>query len=126
MRMYLNVNLSLFLLCFHFSQCVIVVVCDCLTGIFAGFTVFATIGFVAVKLKGGDITRAAVGGPGLAFVIYPEAISQMPDSSVFAVFFFLMLITIGLGSEVSKRPEMCSFSCQSLCMSFSKFLVWWS
>jgi SNF family Na+-dependent transporter len=60
-----------------------------------------------VKLRGGDITQAAAGGPGLAFVIYPEAISQMPDSSVFSVFFFLMLITLGLGSEVSKRPGKC-------------------
>ncbi|CAF3583322.1 unnamed protein product, partial [Rotaria sp. Silwood2] len=80
-------------------QCIIVVACDCLTGIFAGFTVFATIGFLAVKLRGGDITKAAIGGPGLAFIIYPEAISQMSDSSVFAVFFFLMLIIIGLGSQ---------------------------
>ncbi|CAF2880027.1 unnamed protein product [Rotaria sp. Silwood2] len=83
----------------YFIQCIIVVACDCLTGIFAGFTVFATIGFLAVKLRGGDITKAAIGGPGLAFIIYPEAISQMSDSSVFAVFFFLMLIIIGLGSQ---------------------------
>ncbi len=91
------------LCCFYFSQCIIVVACDCLTGIFAGFTVFATIGFLAVKLKGGDITKAAIGGPGLAFVIYPEAISQMSGSSAFAVFFFLMLMVIGLGSQVNRR-----------------------
>lgn len=93
---------------FHFSQCVIVVTCDCLTGVFAGFTVFATIGFLAVKLRGGDITKVALGGPGLVFIAYPEAISQMPNSPVFAVFFFLMLITIALGSEVNKRPRKCS------------------
>ncbi|CAF1428179.1 unnamed protein product, partial [Didymodactylos carnosus] len=82
-----------------FYQCVLVVSCDCLTGVFAGFTVFATIGFLAVKLKGGDIERAAAGGPGLAFVVYPEALSQMPAAPVFSILFFLMLLALGLGSQ---------------------------
>jgi SNF family Na+-dependent transporter len=96
----------------YVTQCIIVVACDCLTGIFAGFTVFSTIGFLAVKLRGGDITKAAAGGPGLAFVIYPEAISQMPDSSVFSVFFFLMLITLGLGSEFGATDVVVTFILQ--------------
>ena len=40
-------------------------------------------------------------GPGLGFVAYPEGIAQMPGASVWAVMFFFMLFTIGLGSQVS-------------------------
>ena len=39
-------------------------------------------------------------GPGMGFVAYPEGIAQMPAASVWAVMFFFMLFTIGLGSQV--------------------------
>ena len=39
-------------------------------------------------------------GPGLTFVVYPEALSQMPAPPVWAILFFFMMMTLGFSSEV--------------------------
>lgn len=43
-------------------------------------------------------------GTGLAFIVYPEAISQMPAPTVWAILFFFMMLIIGFSSEVRKQP----------------------
>ena len=78
----------------------IVSMINCGTSIFAGFVIFSILGFMAVE-KGVEVKDVAVGGPGLAFVVYPEALSRMPVPQMWAIFFFFMMATLGFGSQVS-------------------------
>ncbi|CAH1989792.1 unnamed protein product [Acanthoscelides obtectus] len=76
---------------------IIIPIVNCGTSIFAGFVVFSVIGFMAHE-TGMPISTVAAGGPGLAFITYPSAISLMPWPNLWAVLFFLMLYTLGLDS----------------------------
>ncbi|XP_033993171.1 sodium- and chloride-dependent GABA transporter 2-like isoform X2 [Trematomus bernacchii] len=69
-----------------------------LTSFVAGFAVFSVLGFMSHEL-GVDISTVAESGPGLAFIAYPRALSMMPLPQLWAAFFFIMIILLGLDSE---------------------------
>ncbi|KAK2506495.1 hypothetical protein MC885_008342, partial [Smutsia gigantea] len=70
-----------------------------LTSFSSGFVVFAFLGYMAQKhsVPIGDVAKD---GPGLIFVIYPEALATLPLSSAWAAVFFIMLLTLGIDSAM--------------------------
>ena len=38
-------------------------------------------------------------GPGLVYITYPEVVLRLPGGPIWAVTFFVMLVTIGIDSE---------------------------
>nr|WLN44343.1 AAT2 [Sinonovacula rivularis] len=71
---------------------------DGFTSFYGGFIIFSVIGYLA-KEAGLEIKDVATSGPGLALVVYPEAISKLPLPQLWAVLFFLMLISLGIDSQ---------------------------
>lgn len=67
------------------------------TSMYAGVVVFGVVGFIA-KAKGVDVGSVIEGGPGLAFIVYPEAVTVMDVSPLFSFMFFFMLILLAISS----------------------------
>ncbi|GAB1601992.1 sodium- and chloride-dependent glycine transporter 1-like [Argonauta hians] len=86
---------------------IIVPLIDCFTSFFSGFVIFTVLGFMA-HVKGVSVEAVVKGGPGLAFVAYPEAITKMPSPTVWAILFFLMMLTIGFSSQFSLAETVMS------------------
>jgi len=95
---------------FH-NDCVrdtlIVSIGNCLTSFFAGFVIFSFLGFLAHELDT-TVDNVAESGVGLAFIVYPAAVVRMPVSPLWAILFFMMLITLGLDSEFALVETVCT------------------
>ncbi|XP_046367044.2 sodium- and chloride-dependent glycine transporter 2-like [Haliotis rufescens] len=65
------------------------------SSIFCGLVVFSTIGFMAHEAQI-PISEVVSSGAGLGFIIYPEAIAQLPLPQLWSVLFFLTLLSLGI------------------------------
>ncbi|ESO85197.1 hypothetical protein LOTGIDRAFT_235858 [Lottia gigantea] len=81
-----------------YADALLISVMDVITSIIAGFVIFTTFGGMARSI-GAEIDEVAEVGYGLAFVAYPEALSNFPIPQLWSVLFFFMLFTLGLDSE---------------------------
>ena len=79
------------------------------TSIVGGFAVFSALGYFADQAGLSDLRQLPICGPGLIFVAYPAAISTMPASNLFAVLFFIMLISLAVDSQFAFVETIMTF-----------------
>lgn len=80
------------------KDAVIICLTVCGTSFYAGFVCFSVIGHMAYSADL-PVSSVLTSGPGLTFIVYPEAITKLPISPLWAIFFFLMLLTFVLDSQ---------------------------
>ncbi|XP_052239422.1 sodium- and chloride-dependent glycine transporter 1-like isoform X1 [Dreissena polymorpha] len=68
------------------------------TSLFAGFVIFAIIGYLSHELNM-PIEKVVAEGSGLAFIVYPDVVTRLPIGPLWSILFFVMMITLGMGSE---------------------------
>ncbi len=79
----------------------IISLADAGTSFLAGFAIFSTLGYLAYVTQF-DVSKVAAGGPSLAFVTIPVAISKLPfAANIFGIIFFLTLLSLGIDSLFS-------------------------
>uniref|UniRef100_A0A6Q2Z6R8 Transporter n=1 Tax=Esox lucius TaxID=8010 RepID=A0A6Q2Z6R8_ESOLU len=68
------------------------------TSFVSGFAIFSILGYMAQD-QGVDISVVAESGPGLVFIVYPQAVSLLPCPQFWAVCFFTMIILLGVDGQ---------------------------
>lgn len=80
------------------KDCMLIAAANSGTSLYAGFAIFSVLGFMA-KERGIPVAEVVDSGPGLVFIAYPKAVTQMPLSPVWSSAFFFMILLIGLASQ---------------------------
>uniref|UniRef100_A0A8C6YG50 Transporter n=1 Tax=Naja naja TaxID=35670 RepID=A0A8C6YG50_NAJNA len=81
-----------------YTDAIFVCLTNCLTSVFAGFAIFSILGHMAFRANK-KVSEVVDSGFDLAFVAYPEALSQLPVAPLWSFLFFFMLLLLGLDSQ---------------------------
>ncbi len=69
--------------------------------------IFSYIGYLS-HITGQDIENIIQAGQGLAYVVYPYAVTTIPVAPLWAIMFFFMFILLGIDSAVKKTLSFIS------------------
>lgn len=87
------------------GSAIITSLADAATSFFAGYVIFSTMGYMALTCCQPVADIAGSGGPGLAFIAFPQAISCLPGGpiaqAIIGIMFFITLLTLGIDSAFS-------------------------
>ena len=94
-----------------YRDALIISIADTLTSLLAGFVIFSILGNLAFELQV-PVKDVVDSGPGLAFVSYPSALAKFDFlPQLFSLLFFLMLVTLGLGSATGLTSGIIAVVC---------------
>ncbi|NWH34769.1 S6A14 protein, partial [Chloropsis hardwickii] len=105
-----------------YSDAIVVCVTNCLTSVFAGFAIFSVLGHMAFVSER-PVSEVVDSGFELAFVAYPEALSQLPVSPLWSFLFFFMLLLLGLDSQFASIETLTTTIHDINPMTLKKFRV---
>ncbi|CAH1778665.1 unnamed protein product [Owenia fusiformis] len=88
-----------------YRDCIVTAGVNSFTSLFSGFVIFSYLGYMA-STQGVNIEDVAKQGPGLVFIVYPEAIATLPGAQGWAIVFFVMLLTLGLDSAMGGMESL--------------------
>ena len=96
-----------------YRDALIISIADTFTSLLAGFVIFSILGNLAFELNV-HVKDVVDSGPGLAFVSYPSALAKFDFlPQLFSVLFFLMLVTLGLGSATGLTSGIIAVVCDT-------------
>ncbi|OAF70468.1 hypothetical protein A3Q56_01776 [Intoshia linei] len=76
---------------------IIVAIINALTSFVAGIVIFSVLGNMVVGTNL-EINELVESGAGLVFTVYTAALSKLPITQLWAILFFIMMLTLGFGS----------------------------
>ncbi|XP_065367623.1 sodium-dependent nutrient amino acid transporter 1-like [Calliphora vicina] len=94
-------------------DCTIVTTLDTFTSLLSGIIIFGILGNLAHETGTTDIRSVVKGGPGLAFISYPDAIAKFTMvPQIFSALFFLMMFILGVGTNVGNITSVITVVCE--------------
>ncbi|KAF2347608.1 Sodium:neurotransmitter symporter, partial [Trinorchestia longiramus] len=85
-----------------YRDSLIISLMDTVTSLLAGFTIFSILGYLQHVTNTENFDDIVTGGTSLVFVAYPTAIASFETvPQLFSVIFFLVLLTLGIGSAMA-------------------------